>query len=513
MLQIPKIDFQPYVDLFWRRKWWVILPLLITLIAGVGYVHVTPKTYQASTLILVEAQRVPNSYVQSTVTESLQSRLQTISQQVNSRTNLEGIIKEFDLYPAGDQEKTRLVRIKEKIMDKILSFVLRGQSAAAGSEKEEGHSMQSRVENVRKKINISIKNGNRAFEIVFDWRDPDIAARVANALASQFIEQNLAVREEMAMGTTSFMTTEAVRLRQKLETKEKDLEKFKSRYMGMLPSQLQTNLDILRQLKDELNNLETRVAQEKQQAVMLRNQMAMNENLFASDKGQESGQETGSGRVVRLQEQLSALKSSYTENHPDVQRLKRRLEDLKQTEREKERDSTAAESGEEETWSASERTIKPQLEQIRRRVARYEENIGELKDQIEFYKNRVEKTSEVELKLNDLQRDYESVRERYKNLVSKKLNAEMAEELEKRQKGEQFRVIDPAVAPATPHTPNVAMLMTVALVLGLGMGGGLAYIREVLDPAFYTPEEVENSLGVDVLVSLPFVDKKEDKNN
>lgn len=506
MLNIPKLDFQPYVEVAWRRKWWIVLPLLLILVGAAGYVLTSPKMYRASTLILVEAQRVPQSYVQSTITETLQARLQTISQQVHSRTNLEGIIREFRLFAEEEQapqERSLLGKVKERVMGLFQSD--------QEQESEGGPSMVQQVSSVRQKIDVSLRGQNKAFEITFEWKDPEVAAEVANALASQFIEQNLRVREEMAMGTTRFLDSEVDRIRKDLVQRENALEKFKREHMGMLPDQLQSNLNILSQKRQELDNLEKRVAMEQQQAMMLKNQMSMNENQFAMDSEPMLFEEdVGGGQVAQLEDQLETLKTRYTEKHPDVQALKRRIEKLKEQQQNQDENATGmmAEQEMEMPDFSPQDMLKPQLEQIQARISQYEKDIREVKAEIAKYQQRVERTSEVELQLKNLQRDYETVNDRYQSLLSKKLNAQMSEELEKRQKGEQFRVIDPAVAPEKPFKPDMQKIMLMAAVLGFGLGGGLAYVRESLDPAFYTAEEVETYLGKKVLVSLPKVGKK-----
>jgi uncharacterized protein involved in exopolysaccharide biosynthesis len=147
-----------------------------------------------------------------------------------------------------------------------------------------------------------------------------------------------------------------------------------------------------------------------------------------------------------------------------------------------------------------------QISQIQARINNYEQKIEELTDEIDQYRERVEATSKVELQLKDLERDYAAVNDRYQALLSKKLSAEMSEEMEKRQKGEQFRVVDPAVAPSLPFKPDVQKIMIMALALGLGLGGGLAYLKESLDPGFYTQEEIEAYLDTEVVVSFPIVE-------
>lgn len=500
MMKIAKIDIQPYLEIFWRRKMWIVGSLCVSVLLGMLYIYGSKEMYRASTLILVESQRVPSSYVKSTISESLNARLRTITQQVNSRTNLESIINGHELFsvdknvPEGWGEKAKT----------WLQELLGPADGVAQEQSEEIPSILSQVNQVREKINVQLRGGNRAIEISFEWNDPQIAADVANAIASQFIEQNLKVREEMAMGTTDFLTTEVIRLRQQLVEKERALEKFKKAHMGRLPSQLGSNLNVLNQLKEERNNLEKRIDTEKQQAILLQNQInALQEKDEERPKEEFDSQEKSD--LTKYKNRLEHLRTRYTADHPDVLAMKRRIAALEK-EQAMEGTATAAAGTQGELSLYEERAeeLQTQLQtEVWRRIANYESKIQEVNAEIQQYRERVEGTSQVELELKDLQRDYDAVNARYQGLLSKKFSAQMSEEMEKRQKGEQFRVVDAAVAPSAPFAPNVQKIMALVLVLGLGIGGGMAYLRESLDPGFYTEEEIESYLETDVVVSFP----------
>ena len=484
-MAILNINIEYYMNLAVRRKWWIIVPVLLSILAGAVYIKITPKSYKANTLILVEGQKVPTSYVRSTVTESLQSRLHTITQQVYSRTNLEKIIKQFDLH-ANNREEKSTVEI---------------------------------VESLRQKININLRGrgGTKAFEISFMWHDPKTVAEVTNAIASQFIEQNLKVREDMAMGTTAFLENESEKMRIELEDHEKRLELFKNQHMGMLPSELQSNLNILGQLKEELNHLETRIQAENEQAVMLQRQAQMIQmaQMQSSDLIEIVPDEAGgmqSEDITYLESQVRQLRLRYTEKHPDVVALRRRISLIQQNLTD---DTTGNEASPSESvedflsqfdnpLAYQQDQIKFQLEGINKNIESYQKKISNVKKEIQSYNNRIKRIPEVELDLTKLTRNYSTMQSRYQSLLQKKINARMSEELERRQKGEQFKVLDSAIIPEKPVKPDVKRVMLIALLAGLGIGCGLAYLREIMDGSFYSTEDLEAFLGAKVLVSIPF---------
>ena len=215
-----------YVDMASRRKWWIIITFLIALLGGLAYTLVTPKIYQAQTLILVQPQKVPEDYVREIVSSEISNRLRTITQQVTSRTNLEKIIREYDLY--SDEKYNRLT-------------------------------LDQKVELFRKNIEILTSKGGRrdtetsSFSISFEGRDPRKVMAVTNTLASNFISENLKIRESQAIGTSTFLSDELKSAERRLAEKEAELRKYREKYMGGLPEQLDTNLRILERLQEQLD--------------------------------------------------------------------------------------------------------------------------------------------------------------------------------------------------------------------------------------------------------------------
>jgi polysaccharide chain length determinant protein (PEP-CTERM system associated) len=527
MVQTSKFEIEPYVALASRRKWWIIIPFIISVLGALVFLKIAPKTYVASTLILLEPQSIPDSFVKSTIPETMEGRLRTITQQINSRTNLERIITEFHL--ENVQTSSVGKRLLEAV-DGFLDLLGKGGLSENADLKNKQLRMMKLVEEMRKSIQVTMRSGkpdgggrggsqNLAFEIGFEWQDPELVAPVTNAIASRFIQDNLNLREEMAIGTTDFLDQEAAAIRGELEMREKQLEAFKQKNMGMLPDQLQSNLTILTQLREQMVNLQRSLDHEQQQAMLLKSQAEIsyqerraltaslkpergraperNRAARSNREQQMSREQLTSGNLEDLETELARLKSQYTEKHPDIVALKRRIDALKD-------EGKPSEPGSGEGLSdVDSRRIAPQLTQINANISSYQREIREIEKQIQNYRERVERTPQVEMALNAVLRDYQTVRQRYDSLMSKKLDAKLAEQLEKRQKGEQFRILDPAVKPLKPFKPDALKVIGIALALGLGLGGGLAYLREMLDPCFYNPAEVEAYLHTQVMVSLP----------
>jgi len=160
-------------------------------------------------------------------------------------------------------------------------------------------------------------------------------------------------------------------------------------------------------------------------------------------------------------------------------------------------------------------SIDPRYNEIEDRLMLTEREIGRLKEedakiraQMEKYSERVEKTFGRELEITNLTRDYQNAKETYESLLRKSQEAQQAENLERRQKGEQFKVIDSARTPGMPFKPDIPKIFLFGLLLGLGSGFGLAFFREQMDRSFRDAEDLEATLGLKVIANIPKVEKK-----
>jgi len=467
-------EIERYKEIALRRRWWIIIPSLLSILIGIGVSLKLPKVYRASTLILIERQTVSTNYVRELVSTDLGDRLRTITQQVTSRTNLEKIINEFNLY----NEPGRHMFMEEK------------------------------VEKIRNKITVDVSRGGRvgtiAFEIIITGKYPKKVAEVANALASYFISKNIKLREDQAIGTSEFLADELENIRRRLSEKEEVLKRYRQRYMGGLPEQLETNLRILERIQhqivanqESLREIETRkilIQQQISEAAEIRRARAV--------PAEAEGEVAQTPPLDQLKTQLASLEAKYTQRHPDVIRLKEKIADMES--KQKSDLDEGQEVPEDRGMTQAEINLVNQLRGIELEIVNLKAEAAHLHSQIKWYQTQVENTPKREQELMSLNRDYRNIQETYNSLLSRKLEAEIAVNLERKQKGEQFRILDPAKTPIRPFKPDKQRIRLIAMALGFALGCGLAYLRETMDTSFRRPEDIEELLQIPIIASLPF---------
>ena len=474
-----QLQLEDYIEIIIRRKWFVIIPFIISIIGVIVALITMAPIYQSTTLILVEPQKVPEAYVKATVTEEVQERLNTISQQVMSRTRLESVIKEFDLYH-GKKDKMSSEEIVE-LMRKNIELSVKGDSKKSGS-----------------------------FTISFSDNNPETARNVTNRIASLFIEENLKVREQQAEGTTGFLENQLESLKTVLEGHENQIKTFKQRYMGELPSQLETNLRTLDRFQLEMQTTNDLLRSAEERKITLEKQLADLKSSIAAGTIVDNTTTPIRLRLNELQKELSHLLATYTEKHPDIIRLKNEIAEVEKGLKENapyEKSSESSAGTVIKTHTSNENTLYvslvKQITDVNADIKGLREKQKEIAKNMSILQNRVERMPTTEQKMAGLMRDYENTRANYQSLLNKKLDAQLAESLEKRQKGEQFRILDPANLPVKPFKPDRLKVVFVGLAAGLGGGFGFVFLLEYTDASFRKAEDVYSAVGLPVLASVP----------
>ena len=464
-----KIKPEQILEIILKRHWFIIIPFSIAMIIGTITAITLPRVYEAKTVILVQPQKVPSNIVQDIVSSDINARISTLSQQILSRSNLEKIIEEFNLFSGSEYEKM----FPEK-----------------------------KVESLEKRISIKVTQGGSrnaadSFSISFRGTDPEKVMRVTNSLASSFIDENPKTSESQAIGTNLFLEDELETMRKRLMETEQQLKNYRETNMGGLPEQLNSNLSILSNLNERLTSIQAEIIDARGRLSSLKG--PDNDQMVVPEPTKDPELDT----LNQMQDQLNVYKNRYTDNHPDVVRLKKRIAEYQeQIQKEPKKKAPPVRTLPRTSLSQS---FSRQRQIIRNEIIMLEVERDDIARQIALYKKRVEDTPKREQELQTLQRDYDNINQTYNSLLGRQLEAEIAVNMEKKQKGEQFRVLDPARLPQSPVSPDMRKLFLMVMAAGLGIGGGLIFLLEFLDSSFKEPEEIETFLNIPVIATFPTI--------
>lgn len=482
-----------------RRKWLAIIVFAAPLVASASVISFLPNVYRSTATVLVDRQQVPEAFVRSTVTSALETRLHTISQEVLSRARLEELIDRFGLY--GELRKRVpledvIGRMRSDIKLEIKSAELRG-----------------------------LREATVAFTITYQGSDPATVASVTNTLASFYNEENTKARERQATGTAEFLKIQLSETKTRLDQQEQRVSGFKRRHLGELPQQMDTNLSTLDRLHAQLRqnaDSQTRAADRKQS---LSGQLAEAESLVGPPyavgaAGPAVGQIApvapselrDAARLAQKKDELAQLRSQFSDKYPDVVQLTAEIAAL-------EREMALAKRAEPKpgaSASASPVTfpgpMTPYVLRLKEALAEVQTDLkvlkteeGRLRESIAVYQARVDNVPRREQEFKELSRDYESTRELYGSLLKRYEEAQLAESMEQRQKGEQFKVLDPAIARLQPAAPNRLKLLLMAVVGSIGLAFGAVLLAEQIDTSFHDLDDLRSFSNVPVLASIPWI--------
>ena len=486
-----------------RRGWLLIGALFVGVLGGLLYSRLQPSLYRSDAVVQVVPQRIPDSYVHSTVTARVEDWLSSLAQEVLSRTQLEAVIHELNLYPVERRAKT---------MEEVFELMAKGIQVMP-------------IEATRR-----TQPGVDAFRISFYYEDPRIARDVVNRLASFFIDRNAAERGSQADQTSSFLETQLSQARSRLEAQERKLESFRKRNSGRLPTQTQTNMQAIQNSQMTLQATVESLARDRDRKLML-------ERLYA-----DAATDALSGLPVAPalpggapgaaasklppdatpRQQLMAQRNLLTQlqlrlgpRHPDVIRTQHTIEEL---ERQVALESgTPADPAQEVALNPEAtrrrerlREMRAELESLDRQIAFKEGEERRLRGDIGGYQARLEAVPGIESEWVSLTRDYETLQATYRDLLSKSENSKMAASLEQRQIGEQFRLLDPPRVPLKPYMPNRLKINLIGTFTGLTLGLLLLGVLEYTDSTMRSKADLQGALELPVLALLPYVTTQAD---
>jgi polysaccharide chain length determinant protein (PEP-CTERM system associated) len=426
--------------------------------------------------VLIEQQKVPDAFVPSMVTDQLETRLLTMQEQILSRTRLQALIEQFGLY------KNDLLRV----------------------------SMDELVARLKKDIKVTpirpdSSNTLRGFYVAVDSDNPGTAQKVCSQVLSMFMDENVKARSQRAEDTTQFLTGQLEDAKRKLDESDSKLAEFKSKFIGRLPTDEQSNLQMLSTLSTRLDSVNEAIGQAQQQKVT-------QGSLLAQRVGVSGNAHLPAGKVNDLEKQLAdlraqlaTLESQYTPQHPDVVALKGQIASLQDQLRSARISAPQAAAAMSEQVSDDTETA-----QLRAAVRALDETIKtkraeqvRLEQEIASFQSRVQLSPMVEEQYKGLTRDYESSLLFYNDLLTKKTQSEMIRDLEQRREGEQFRVMDTPEFPTKPSWPNRQKFALGGLAAGFALGAALAAMLEFKERLIRTERDVQTHLGLPVFTVIP----------
>ncbi len=459
-----------------------------------------PDMYRSEMLVQIVPQRVPDDYVRSTVTIRTEERLSALSQQVMSRTQLERLIHQFNLFPS---------ELAKLPMEDVVGLMR----------------VAIQVDPVRPSRNEAAD----AFVLRFTYPDAQLATAVTGQLGALFIDQNAVDRGALAEATSTFLQSQLEESRTRLEAQERRLEEFRERHSGRLPSQLEFNMQAIQSTQLQLQALVESLARDRDRKMLL-------ERMYAEASAEPAPapptapMATGApvdpaapATPQTPQQQLDAARSSLdrlltrlTPEHPDIIRTKRLIEEL---ERKVKADAavtpapgvpSVAESPQQLQRRERLREMRAELESLARQIAFKESEEKRLRDTVVDYQNRIAAVPGLESEWIALTRDYDTQKESYRQLLAKSENSRVAADLERKQIGEQFRILDPARVPIRPISPNRRKINGLGAALGLFLGLGVAVLLEFRSSSFRSEADVVELLNLPVLALVPLVETAAD---
>lgn len=481
MIPGKQYSFDTLVQIARRRKWLIVLPALLIAGAGAAVVHQWPNSYRSETLILVVPQRVPESYVRSTVTARIEDRLQTISQQIMSRTRLEQIVQDFNLYQKERAEK----QLMEDIVERMRT----------------------------KDIGIDIVKGD-AFRVSYQADDPRTAMRVTERLASLFIDESLRDREVLAEGTNQFLATQLDEARRQLVLNEKKLEEYQALHNGELPSQMAANLQGLHNAEMALQTIGESLNRDRERRLLLERSVA---DIIEAPDTPPPGAAAPSEMAKTLADELRtseqallAVELKLKPEHPDVKRLRRNVDELRKRVEAQALEGTLTSKPRPAVAMDIERrkkltNAKAELDNLDRQLEAKMAEESRLRGALASYQARIEAAPAREAELAGITRDYETLQQSYRTLLQKKEESQISANLERRQIGEQFKILDPARMPARPASPDRPRLYLIVLFAALGIGVAAAATAEYFDRSLRSEADVKAALNLMVLATVPYM--------
>jgi protein tyrosine kinase modulator len=485
MIQNRELTMDDYLAMLRRRLWVILIPALIAPGIGFGVSYLFPPKYTSQSTVLVEGQKV--DYVRPLSGEDLMQRISSLQQQVLSRNRLQPVVESLGLVKSGTSPDDAMDDVRKNV---ALNLVF-SQGASA-----------------KRKVGQSDVLG---FQVGYTASNPRAAQQVCNQLTSMLLEENLKAREQLAQGTTDFLSRQLEESKRNLDEQDAKMAAFKREHFGQLPGDSENNFKILMGLNSQLDaNTQTINRAQQDKAFVESNLAAQLADWKASSQTSSSPQAIEQ-QLAQAQANLLQLQGRYTDDYPDVVKTKNLIADLK-----KRLAETNSAKPDEQVADKASSIEPPAIRQMRVQIHQYEQTIAQasaeqkrLQESIKTYEGRVSLSPAMEEQYKQLTRDYDTAQKFYSDLLSKKSESAMTTDMERQQQGEQFRLANPATFPSSPSFPNRLLFAAGGLGAGAALGLAFALWLELKDKAIRNELDVEAVMELPILVSLPWLGQEE----
>src|SRR6267378_2511896 len=473
-----ELTIEDYKTILRRRMWLLIIPAVVFSVSAYVVSLFLPARYKSETVVLVEAPAVSSELVKPIGGDTNQ-RLATMREEILSRTRLQQIMEKFSLY-REDRGKYPMEELVARLRSSIDVSAVRP-------------------------MDHTNANGLPGFTIDVIAGQPQLAQEICSEITSMFLQQNVIVTERKADDQTEFINRQLQEAKGKLDDQDARLADFQRHYMGALPDEAQTNFSLLTGLASQLDSVTQSLNRAQQDKLFL--ESALSQQIATAKLSQTAANpDTLSRQLTALQEQLASLGTRYTDDHPDVIKVKNEISQLQQRMDEQ----AASAHAEKETDQSGLQVDTPQAQQLRAQLHQIDVGIHErmaeqlrLQQQISRVQAKLELTPAVAQQYKAITRDAQTALNIYNELLKKQNDSEMSRDLLRRQQGEQFRVLDPPSLPQQPTFPNRRLFAFGGLTGGLGFGLAIAFLLEAQDTTLRTEKDVELLLKLPALAVIP----------
>lgn len=522
-------SLRDYINVLRRRKRVVAITAATVMAIVVSIAFLWPATYQSESIILIEQQDIPPELVRTTITSYAQQRIEEIKQRIMTIGNIMGIVEEFELQTESELERKTRTEIAQNFRNAVSISPISAEVVDPAS----GRPSMAVI----------------AFRLGFEGDVPKQVQKVTSKLTDLFLDENLKERNEQTQSTSEFLTSEAKLLSARLGELDGEIATFKEQNKGALPELNQFNLSVVDRSELQISDLIFRIKEMEKQ------QMELEADLTQLSPSAPivlpSGQAVlgNADRLKGLQSQLRQIEAAYSDDHPDVIRLRRTIvalldesgnvaeheETAKQLRRERDKLAGLVDKyTEDHTEIVRSKRVIAELESIlseaivtqseikpdnpaylvlQNRLRAVEQDIlasvakvSELTKKMERHEGFLSRSPQVEKEFQILLRDYQNTYQKYQEIRSKQMSAELAQSLESERKGERFTLIQPPELPAEPISPNRVALVLLGAILAAGAGLGAAILLESLDDSVYGVSAVVAATGVAPMVSISYME-------